>query len=149
MNARVEILEQRLFDFDNATCITGKVDMDGNAQTGKTMKEKRLRIGSVVRQTLKNEKAERLKFFNTMKTQIEKVDEKVQRTESTLEIVKQIVNKELSAIDLLKTNIANVLKEVEMSNMAISKLQGQHQENLEISERRFSIGQNQCKLLCQ
>ncbi|XP_060597363.1 asialoglycoprotein receptor 1-like [Ruditapes philippinarum] len=155
MNARVEILEQRLFDFDNATCIKEKVDMDGNAQTGKTMKEKRLKIESVVRQTLKNEKAERLKFFNTMKTQIEKVDEKVQKTESMLEIkinnvvtdVKEIVNKELSAIDLLKTNVANVLKEVEMSNMAISKLQGQHQEHLEISERRFSIVQKQFSCL--
>ncbi|XP_060556958.1 perlucin-like protein isoform X1 [Ruditapes philippinarum] len=30
-----------------------------------------------------------------------------------------------------------------MSNMAISKLQGQHQEHLEISERRFSIVQKQ------
>jgi hypothetical protein len=95
-----------------------------------------------------------------MKTQIEKVDEKVQtKTKSMLKIkinsdvttVKEIVNNNnnITAIVPLKPKVANELEKVEKSNMAFLELQGQLQEHLEISDRRFSIVQKQCKLLCQ
>ncbi|XP_060556676.1 hepatic lectin-like [Ruditapes philippinarum] len=121
------------------------------------MKKKNLEIQSMMRKTLKEEKTERLKFFNSVKNQIEKVDERVSQFMNTTDAslneqirksesglkeirnevsdIRESIDKEVSAVD--KGIVDDVIAMVKKSTTDLTKFQGQLKEHLKTSDSRF------------
>jgi flagellar biosynthesis GTPase FlhF len=161
INARVETLERRFSDFENATNIKEKRNAGETeskvTDTNKTMKKKNLEIQSMMRKTLKEEKTERLKFFNSVKNQIEKVDERVSQFMNTTDAslneqirksesglkeirnevsdIRESIDKEVSSVD--KGIVDDVIAMVKKSTTDLTKFQGQLKEHLKTSDSRF------------